>query len=206
MTTLLQLTLDDPGTSSVFDLARRVGDLVDAVEVGPRLLQAEGAAVIFQLREIVPDHPVAVWAETVAEVEQFLEIGVEGVTLSASLPDPLLRELIPRIREAGRRLLLDLSEVSDPVVQGERWRRLQPDLVKVPVSANFREVVGPLGELQIPLAFCGGWSVAQVPWLLLYRPVALIAGGVITGAGDPRRAAEAIRARMEVTPTMRRFY
>jgi 3-keto-L-gulonate-6-phosphate decarboxylase len=206
MTALLQLALDAPETSRVFDVARQVVDLVDAVEVGPRLLQAEGPAVIAKIREIIPDRPVVVWAGTAAEVEQLLEVGVEGVTLSASLPDPLLLQVIPQIRGTGRRLLLDLSELSDPAAERERWTRLRPDLLKIPVGANFRDVVGPVAELQIPLAFCGRWSVAHVPWLLLYRPLALIAGGVITGAGDPRRAAEAIRARMEVTPMMRRFY
>jgi 3-keto-L-gulonate-6-phosphate decarboxylase len=206
MATLLQLALDTPETSSLFDVAGQVADLVDAVEVGPRLLRAEGSAVVAKLRETIPNRPVAVWAETVAEVEQLLEVGVEGVTLSASLPDLLLLEVIPRIRETGRRLLVDLSEVSDPAAERERWERLHPDLLKIPVGANFRDMVGAFAGLQIPLAFCGEWGVAQVPWLLLYRPLALIAGRVITGAGDPRRAAEAIRARMEVTPMMRRFY
>ncbi len=206
MATLLQLVLDEPETDGVFKATHQVADLVDAVEVGPRLLQVEGPAVIAKIRGVVPNRPVAVWAGTAVEVGQLLEVGVEGVTLSASLPDLLLFTLIPHIRETGRRVLLDLSGASDPATQRDRWKRLQPDLLKVSVDANFREVVGPLVELQIPLAFCGGWSVAQVPWLLLYRPLALIAGRVITGAGDPRRVVEAIRARMEVTPMMRSFY
>ena len=72
--------------------------------------------------------------------------------------------------------------------------------------ANLREKMGRLREAGIPLAFSGDWSVAQVPWLLLYRPVALIAGSVVTAASDPRRIVEAIRARMAITPAMSRFY
>jgi len=71
---------------------------------------------------------------------------------------------------------------------------------------NLREVMAGMRDLEIPVAFSGGWSVTQVPWLLLYRPAALIAGSAVTAAPEPRRIVEAIRARMAITPTMSRFY
>jgi len=103
-------------------------------------------------------------------------------------------------------MLLDCSSVGDPAAEQARFRRLKPDLVKIPVMVNLREVMAGLRDLEIPVAFSAGWSVAQVPWLLLYRPVALIAGSLVTAVPEPRRIVEAIRARMTVTPMMSRFY
>src|SRR3989304_3792971 len=124
MATLLQLVLDGPDRGGSLEMARQLADLVDAFELGPRLLQAEGPAFVNVLKGTVPDRPVACWAET----------------------------------EAGAQALR------------------------------------------------AGGSVAQVPWLLLYRPVALIAGSQVTAFPEPRRIVEAIRARMTVTPTMSHFY
>ncbi|MCH7896669.1 MAG: hypothetical protein IH782_07230 [candidate division NC10 bacterium] len=206
MATLLQLVLDEPDRRVVLEMARQLAGQVDAFELGPRLLRAEGPAFVTAVRDTVPDRPLACWAETEREVEALLEVGVEGVTVPASLSDEVLSSVIARGREAGRRILLDLVSVSDPAAQDARLRRLKPDLLKVPVEINFREVLGKLRELEIPLAFSGDWSVAQVPWLLLYRPVALIAGSVVTTAPEPKRIVEAIRARMAIVPTMSHFY
>ncbi|MEE8229844.1 MAG: hypothetical protein V3R69_08270 [candidate division NC10 bacterium] len=206
MATLLQLVLDEPDRRVVLEMARQLAGLVDAFELGPRLLRAEGPAFVTAVRDTVPDRPLACWAETEREVEALLEVGVEGVTVPASLSDEVLSSVIARGREAGRRILLDLVSVSDPAAQDARLRRLKPDLLKVPVEINIREVLGKLRELEIPLAFSGDWSVAQVPWLLLYRPVALIAGSVVTTAPEPKRIVEAIRARMAIVPTMSHFY
>src|SRR3989304_3526551 len=61
-------------------------------------------------------------------------------------------------------------QLADPVAKQARFRRLKPDLVKIPVMVNLRGVMAELRDLEIPVAFSAGWSVAQVPWLLLYRP------------------------------------
>ena len=206
MATLLQLVLDQPDGGEALEIARQLVGLVDAVELGPRLLRAEGAAFVKAVRDAMPDRPLACWAETEAETEALLEAGVEGLTVPVSLSDEALSALIVRGREAGRRVLLDLLGLADRAVETERWRVLNPDLLKVPVDVNLREVLERVRALGIPLAFSGDWSVAQVPWLLLYQPVALIAGPEVTGASEPKRIIEAIRARMAITPTMSRFY
>jgi len=206
MATLLQLVLDGPDRGGSLEMARQLADLVDAFELGPGLLQAEGPAFVNVLRGTVPDRPVACWAETEADAQALLEVGVEGLTVPASLSDEALSAIVFGCRQAGRRMLLDLSSVADPAAEQARFRRLKPDLVKIPVMVNLRGVMAGLRDLEIPVAFSAGWSVAQVPWLLLYRPVALIAGSVVTAVPEPRRIVEAIRARMTVTPTMSRFY
>ena len=204
MATLLQLVLDGPDRGAALDIARQVAGLIDAVELGPRLLHAEGPAIVTAVREAIPDRPVACWAETEAEVHALLAVGVEGLTVPAAGSDEGLSAIITRGRADGRRVLLDLGNVAD--VQEVRWRRLKPDLLKVPVDARLRDVMARLRGLEIPLAFCGDWSVAQVPWLLQYRPVALIVGPLVTAAPEPGRVVEAIRARMAITPTMSHFY
>lgn len=206
MATLLQLTLDGPDREAALEMGRQLVDLVDALELGPRLLRAEGPAFVRAVREAMPNRPVACWAETQAETEALLEVGVEGLTVPASLSDDALTGIIARGRKAGRRILMDLEDISDPVAEKARLRKLEPDLLKVPVGVDLRERLATLREVDIFLAFSGDWGVAQVPWLLLYRPVALIAGSVITAASEPRRIIEAIRARMAIAPAMSRFY
>ncbi len=205
MATLLQLVLDGPEGGALLGIAREVADLVDAVELGPRVLRAEGTAFVDAMRNAMPNRPLACWAESEAEAEGLLQAGVEGLTVPVSLSDDVLFALIARGRNAGRRVLLDLLSLSGRAIEAERWRSLKPDLFKVPVEANLREIVGTLRGLEIPLAFSGDWNVAQVPWLLLYRPVALIAGPVVIGT-EPKRIVEAIRARMAIAPAMRHFY
>src|SRR3990172_3003998 len=94
MATLLQLVLDGPDRGGSLEMARQLADLVDAFELGPRLLQAEGPAFVNVLKGTVPDRPVACWAETEADAQALLEVGVEGLTapppLSPHPPPPLL--------------------------------------------------------------------------------------------------------------------
>ena len=206
MATLLQLVLDGPDRGGSLEMARQLADLVDAFELGPRLLQFEGPAFVNALRGAAPDRPMACWAETEADAQALLEVGVEGFTVPATVSDEALSAIVFRGREAGRRILLDCSGIADPAAEQARFRRLKPDLLKIPVMVNLREVMARMRDLEIPVAFSGGWSVTQVPWLLLYRPAALIAGSAVTGAPEPRRIVEAIRARMAITPTMSRFY
>ncbi len=206
MTTLLQLALDGLDREAALEMGRQLVDIVDALELGPQLLRDDGPAFVRAVRDALPDRPVACWAETEAETEALLEVGIEGLTVPASLADDALTAIIARGRKAGRRILLDLEGVSDLVAQRVRLRKLEPDLLKVPVEVDFRERLSKLREVDISLAFSGKWGVAQVPWLLLYRPVALIAGSVITAAPEPRRIVEAIRARMAIATAMSRFY
>lgn len=206
MATLLQLALDGPDKEAALEMGRQLVDLVDALELGPRLLRAEGPAFVRAVREAMPDRPVACWAETQAETEALLEVGVEGLTVPASLPDDALTAIIARGRKAGRRILMDLEDISDLEAEKARLRKLEPDLLKVPVGIDLRGRLATLREVDISLAFSGDWGVAQVPWLLLYRPVALIAGSVMTATSEPRRIIEAIRARMAIAPAMSRFY
>lgn len=206
MATLLQLVLNEPDHGIALEMARQLAGLVDAVELGPRVLRADDLSFLKALRDTVPDRPLICWAETEAEAEARLEAGIEGLTVPVSLSDEALSALIVRGRKAGRRVLLDLLSLSDKAVEEERWQSLGPDLLKVPVDVTVREVLGRLRGREIPVAFSGDWSVAQVPWLLLYQPVALIAGPVVTSSREPKRIVEAIRARMAIAPTMSRFY
>lgn len=206
MTTLLQLVLDGPDRGSALEMARQMADLVDALEVGPRLLRTEGPTFVTAVRDTGPDRPLIAWAESETEAEALMAVGVEGLTIPATASDETLSAIIARGRQADRRLLLDLLNLSDPVAHEARFKTLKPDLLKVPVDANIQKVLAGLRKLEIPLAFSGDWGVAQVPWLLLYRPVALIAGSAVAAAQEPRRIIEAIRARMTVTPMMSGFY
>lgn len=206
MATLLQLVLDGPDRGNALEVARQLADLVDALELGPQLLRAEGPPFVTAVRDTTPDRPLICWAESEKEADALMAVGVEGLTIPATASDEALSAIITRGRQAGSRLLLDLLRSSDPVEHEARFKRLRPDLLKVPVDVNMRETLAGLRRLGIPLAFSGDWSVAQVPWLLLYRPVALITGSAVLAAREPRRIVEAIRARMAVTHMMGRFY
>ncbi|MFQ5801975.1 MAG: hypothetical protein ACE5JQ_03645 [Candidatus Methylomirabilales bacterium] len=206
MATLLQLVLDGPDRGNALEVARQLADLVDALELGPQLLRAEGPPFVTAVRDTTPDRPLICWAESEKEADALMAVGVEGLTIPATASDEALSAIITRGRQAGSRLLLDLLRSSDPVEHEARFKRLRPDLLKVPVDVNMREALAGLRRLGIPLAFSGDWSVAQVPWLLLYRPVALITGSAVLAAREPRRIVEAIRARMAVTHMMGRFY
>jgi len=207
MATLLQLVLDGPDRGSALEMVHQLADVVDAFELGPSLLRTDSPTFVMALREASPDRPLVCWAETETEAEALMAVGVEGLTIPATASDEAIAAIIARGRQAERRLLLDLTHISDPAAHEARFKRLKPDLLKVPVDINIRASLAGLRGLEIPLAFSGDWGVPQVPWLLLYRPVALIAGSAaVTAVADPRRAIEAIRARMAVTPMMSRFY
>src|SRR3970282_903338 len=132
MATLLQLVLDGPDRGGSLEMPRRLADLVDAFELGPRLLQAEGPAFVNVLRGTVPDRPVACWADAGADAPGLLEARVEGLTGPASLSDEALSAIVFGCRQAGRRMLLDCSSVADPVAEQARFQRLNPGPRQIP--------------------------------------------------------------------------
>src|SRR3972149_1284419 len=106
MTTLLQLVLDEPGEGVSVEAALGLADLIDALEIGPRLLQVHGPApvragrgvpsvgagapappLVGAVREAMAEGKVVCWAETADEATALHEAGIAGLTIPASLPD-----------------------------------------------------------------------------------------------------------------------
>lgn len=124
---LLQLALDYIELEPALEMARRVRDEVDIIEVGTPLLKAEGMRVVQAIREACPDNLILADMKTpdvgALEAQIAFDAGANWITVIGCAPLITVRQAV---EEAARRpnheALVEMTGITDVVDRAEAWR------------------------------------------------------------------------------------
>lgn len=214
--TLLQLDL--PGAAEeALRLADLLGEYADAFGLpgagGEAILETAAA-----LRARHPDKPVCVAAPPGVEAGSgFLESlagRAQVLRVGGDLTVDALRTLRAAARERQVRLLVDLTGLPDAAERAKRLSRAKPDAFLLHVARREAgradldlEAVAAVREAgERPVAIAADLEPAVMPQLLRFRPERLIVGAAVTGAPDPRRTANALKARIDAVQRLTQFF
>lgn len=208
----LQLAIDLLNKEDAAELAKKVTDYVDIVEIGTPIVINEGLPAVQHLKENVKDEDVKVLADLKImdaadyEVSQAVKFGADVVTILGVAEDVSIKNAVEEAHKHGKELLVDLIAVQDLEKRAKEIDALGADYIAVHIGYDLQaEGQSPLESLRkvksviknAKIAVAGGIKPETVKEVADEGPDLIIVGGGIANADDPREAAKQIREAIE---------
>ncbi|PCF83684.1 3-hexulose-6-phosphate synthase [Staphylococcus delphini] len=208
----LQLAIDLLNKEDAAELAKKVTDYVDIVEIGTPIVINEGLPAVQHLKENVKDEDVKVLADLKImdaadyEVSQAVKFGADVVTILGVAEDASIKNAVEEAHKYGKELLVDLIAVQDLEKRAKEIDALGADYIAVHIGYDLQaEGQSPLESLRkvksviknAKIAVAGGIKPETVKEVADEGPDLIIVGGGIANADDPREAAKQIREAIE---------
>ncbi|AKS67844.1 3-hexulose-6-phosphate synthase [Staphylococcus schleiferi] len=208
----LQLAIDLLNKEEAAELAKKVTDYVDIVEIGTPIVINEGLPAVQHLKENVKDEDVKVLADLKImdaadyEVSQAVKFGADVVTILGVAEDASIKNAVEEAHKHGKQLLVDLIAVQDLEKRAKEIDALGADYIAVHTGYDLQaQGQSPLESLKkvksviknAKVAVAGGIKPETVKEVAAESPDLIIVGGGIANADDPREAAKQIREAIE---------
>lgn len=201
----IQVALDVVDQDQALEIARAVSPWVDILEAGTPLIKSVGLGVVSKLRQEHPDKLILADMKSTdvggLEADMAFTAGAD-ITVALGIAPLATSEAVQREAERwGRRCLVDLTGVADPVSKAQELKGIGVDLVLYHRSVDEETTkgstwspevcreVGKLCQLGLDVGIAGGLDGSTIS-LFRYFPVfALVFGRAITAQPDPAAAA-----------------
>ncbi len=208
----LQLAIDLLNKEEAAELAKKVTDYVDIVEIGTPIVINEGLPAVQHLKENVKDEDVKVLADLKImdaadyEVSQAVKFGADVVTILGVAEDASIKNAVEEAHKHGKQLLVDLIAVQDLEKRAKEIDALGADYIAVHTGYDLQaQGQSPLESLKkvksviknAKVAVAGGIKPETVKEVAAESPDLIIVGGGIANADNPREAAKQIREAIE---------
>lgn len=205
----LQLALDMLTTEEAINAAVATEANVDIIEIGTPLLKHEGLGVLRAMRERFPDKQILVDLKTMDvgkyEADFSFENGADIITVLGVADDATIQGAILSARNHGKKVLVDLINVTDKVERARQSLEWGADYVGVHSGIDQQNRgESPLNDLQklseslsAPIAVAGGIGMDNIDQIVSSQPEIVVIGGAITQAEDPGHVAMALKERMK---------
>jgi len=188
----LQIALDVFSTEAALEILDVVADYVDIIELGTPLMISEGAHVIKAVKEKYPskivfaDIKVMDGGSIMANI--VFDAGADMVSVLAVADDATLLGVIGTAKEHGRKVLVDMCNVSDMTGRAKEIEKMNPDYICVHVGYDIQATgVDPIEELKkisgvsIPKAMAGGIKITNFENAVKSPAEVVIVGGGLYG-------------------------
>ena len=210
----LQVALDFENLNDALKMAEQVSPYVDIMEVGTPLIKAEGIGAVKALKKAYPEKAICADLKTAdtgfLEVRMAAQASADIVTVLADAYDETLIGALKAAHQFKVEVMADLIVSRIPMsrladILGLSYKGTDIHYACVHSGLDTRAARrAPLSELDAVsrlrghpcLAVAGGIRVADLPKILAYPVEIVIAGGGITKAKNPARAAKAFQTKI----------
>ena len=208
----LQLAIDLLNKEEAAELAKKVTDYVDIVEIGTPIVINEGLPAVQHLKDNVKDEDVKVLADLKImdaadyEVSQAIKFGADVVTILGVAEDESIKNAVAEAHQHGKQLLVDLIAVQDIEKRAKEIDEMGADYIAVHTGYDLQaQGQSPLESLrkvksvirQSKVAVAGGIKPDTIKEVAAENPDLIIVGGGIANADDPAEAAKQCREIMD---------
>lgn len=199
----LQIAIDLVDTKGLLELAEKIHDVVDIIEVGTPIVMLEGQYPIRELRKAYPN--AIILDDTKIADGGALEAGyacdadADIVTVLAVSDDLTIQGVIDETHKRGKKTLVDLINVPDVITRSAQIDEMGADYICVHTAADVQATgKNPLVELKkimstvkkAKIAVAGGINLSTIEEIVAIGPEIVIIGSGITSYEDPRKMAE----------------
>jgi len=201
----IQVALDVVDQDQALEIARAVSPWVDILEAGTPLIKSVGLGVVSKLRQEHPDKLILADMKSTdvggLEADMAFTAGAD-ITVALGIASLATSEAVQREAERwGRRCLVDLTGVADPVSRAQELKEIGVDLVLYHRSVDEEttkgatwspevcQEVGKLCQLGLDVSIAGGLDGSTIPLFYNFPVFALVFGRAITAQPDPAAAA-----------------
>lgn len=204
----LQVALDGD-LGQAFAVLEAAAPHVDIAEIGTPLIYREGMRAVRELRAAFPQLTLLADLKIMDAGEEeagiAFDAGADLVTVLGVTNDSTVTGAASAARRAGRQLMADLMQVTDPVERGRDLLALGCDYVCVHTAFDMQSaghspletltrLRGALPDAQIAVA--GGINLTTIDTIVALRPDIVVVGGAITRAASIADTARAMRSRI----------
>ena len=201
----LQVAIDLLTTKDALELAGKVAEYVDIIELGTPLIKAAGLSVVTAIKEAHPDKLVFADMKTMdageLEADIAFKAGADLMTVLGTADDSTITGAVKAAKAHNKGVVVDLIGVSDKVTRAKEVRALGAKFVEM--HAGLDEQAKPGFDLQglltagaqarVPFSVAGGVKASTIGAVQQAGAEVAVAGGAIYGAADPALAAKELR-------------
>ena len=202
----LQVAIDVLSTEAALELAGKVAEYVDIIELGTPLVKSEGLAAITAVKEAHPDKIVFADLKTMdageLEADIAFKAGADLVTVLGAADDSTIAGAVKAAKTHNKGVVVDLIGIEDKVTRAKEVRALGAKFVEM--HAGLDEQAKPGYDLsvllnageeaRVPFSVAGGVNLSTIAAVQRSGADVAVAGGAIYGADDPAVAAKELRA------------
>ncbi|MDW8545640.1 MULTISPECIES: 3-hexulose-6-phosphate synthase [Staphylococcus] len=206
----LQLAIDLLNKEDAAELANKVKDYVDIVEIGTPIVINEGLPAVQHLNDNIDSVKVLADLKIMDaadyEVSQAVKFGADVVTILGVAEDASIKAAVDEAHKHGKQLLVDMIAVQDLEKRAKDLDDLGADYIAVHTGYDLQaEGQSPLESLRkvksvisnSKVAVAGGIKPDTIKDIVAENPDLIIVGGGIANADDPVEAAKQCRAAIE---------
>ncbi|MCE5132015.1 3-hexulose-6-phosphate synthase [Staphylococcus saprophyticus] len=202
----LQLAIDLLNKEDAAELANKVKDYIDIVEIGTPIVINEGLPAVQHLNDNVDGVKVLADLKIMDaadyEVSQAVKFGADIVTILGVAEDASIKAAVDEAHKHGKQLLVDMIAVQDLEKRAKDLDDLGADYIAVHTGYDLQaEGQSPLESLRkvksvisnSKVAVAGGIKPDTIKDIVAENPDLIIVGGGIANADDPVEAAKQCR-------------
>lgn len=201
----LQVAMDLLTIDDALELAGKVAEYVDIIELGTPLVKSAGLAAVTAVKEAHPDKIVFADLKTMdageLEADIAFKAGADLVSVLGTADDSTIAGAVKAAKAHNKGIVVDLIGVADKVTRAKEARALGARFVEM--HAGLDEQAKPGYDLngllrageeaRVPFSVAGGVSLKTIEAVQRAGADVAVAGGSIYGADDPALAAKALR-------------
>lgn len=208
----LQLAIDLLNKEEAAELAKKVEEYVDIVEIGTPIVINEGLPAVQHLNENISNAKAKVLADLKImdaadyEVSQAVKFGADVVTILGVAEDASIKAAVEEAHKNDKQLLVDMIAVQDLEKRAKELDEMGADYIAVHTGYDLQaEGQSPLDSLRkvksviknSKVAVAGGIKPDTIKEIVAEEPDLVIVGGGIANADDPVEAAKQCRDAIE---------
>ncbi|MDQ0769473.1 3-hexulose-6-phosphate synthase [Pseudarthrobacter defluvii] len=202
----LQVAMDLLTVEDALELAGKVAEYVDIIELGTPLIKAAGLGAVTAVKEAHPDKIVFADMKTMDAGELEADIaftaGADLVSVLGTADDSTIAGAIKAARAHGKGIVVDLIGVANKVTRAKEAHALGAEFVEFHAGLDEQaqpgyDLNGLLSageEARVPFSVAGGVKLSTIEAVQRAGAEVAVAGGAIYAAADPALAAKELRA------------
>jgi 3-hexulose-6-phosphate synthase len=202
----LQVAMDLLTVEDALELAGKVAEHVDIIELGTPLIKAAGLSAVTAVKAAHPDKIVFADMKTMdaGELEAGIafKAGADLVSVLGSADDSTIAGAVKAARAHDKGIVVDLIGVADKVSRAREARALGAKFVEFHAGLDEQaqpgyDLNGLLSageEARVPFSVAGGVNIGTIAAVQQAGAEVAVAGGAIYAAADPALAAKELKA------------
>lgn len=202
----LQVAMDLLTVEDALELAARVAEFVDIIELGTPLIKSAGLAAVTAVKTAHPDKTVFADMKTMdaGELEANIAFiaGADLVSVLGTADDSTIVGAVKAAKAHKKGIVVDLIGVTDKVSRAKEARTLGAKFVEFHAGLDEQaqpgyELSGLLSageEARVPFSVAGGVNKRTIQAVQRAGADVAVAGASIYNASDPALAAKELRA------------
>jgi 3-hexulose-6-phosphate synthase len=202
----LQVAIDLLTTEAALELAGKVAEHVDIIELGTPLVKSEGLSAITAIKNAHPDKIVFADLKTMdageLEADIAFKAGADLITVLGAADDSTIAGAVKAAKAHSKGVVVDLIGVEDKVTRAKEVRALGAKFVEMHAGLDeqakpgfdLNVLLSAGEEARVPFSVAGGVNLSTIEAVQRAGADVAVAGGAIYGAADPELAAKELRA------------